>query len=88
MSAPTLSWPTDALRAQLAPLLPGIGVEVVGEIDSTNSELMRRARAGRTAPTLLVAELQTAGRGRLGRGWQSARPASNASCASASIASG
>ena len=25
MSAPTLSWPTDALRAQLAPLLPGIG---------------------------------------------------------------
>ena len=71
MSAPTLSWPTDALRAQLAPLLPGIGVEVVGEIDSTNSELMRRARAGRTAPTLLVAELQTAGRGRLGRGWQS-----------------
>ena len=71
MSAPTLSWPTDALRAQLAPVLPGIGVEVVGEIDSTNSELMRRARAGRTAPTLLVAELQTAGRGRLGRGWQS-----------------
>ena len=71
MSAPNLSWPTDALRAQLAPLLPGIGVEVVGEIDSTNSELMRRARAGRTAPTLLVAELQTAGRGRLGRGWQS-----------------
>ena len=71
MPHPTLSWPTDALRAQLAPLLPGIGVEVVAEIDSTNSELMRRARAGRTAPTLLVAELQTAGRGRLGRGWQS-----------------
>ena len=42
------------------------------EIDSTNTELMRRARAGQTEPTLLVAERQTAGRGRLGRPWQSA----------------
>jgi BirA family biotin operon repressor/biotin-[acetyl-CoA-carboxylase] ligase len=33
---------------------------------------MRRARAGRTEPVLLVAEKQTAGRGRLGRGWKSA----------------
>ena len=32
---------------------------------------MRRARAGRTDPVLLVAEQQTAGRGRLGRGWHS-----------------
>eukprot|EP01034_Spumella_vulgaris_P035364 gene35364-43606_t len=32
---------------------------------------MRRARAGQTEPTLLVAEQQTAGRGRLGRVWQS-----------------
>ena len=32
---------------------------------------MRRARAGRTEPVLLVAEQQTAGRGRLGRGWHS-----------------
>ena len=71
MPHPTLAWPLDALRTQLAPLLPGVAVEVVAGIDSTNSELMRRARAGRTAPTLLVAELQTAGRGRLGRGWQS-----------------
>ncbi len=69
MSAPVLPWPVDALREQLAPLLPGVGVKVVGEIDSTNSELMRRARAGRDAPTLLVAETQTAGRGRLGRDW-------------------
>ena len=71
MTAPALTWPIDALRTQLAPLLPGLAVEVAAELDSTNSELMRRARAGRTAPTLLVAELQTAGRGRLGRGWQS-----------------
>ena len=32
---------------------------------------MRRARAGRVAPVLLVAEHQTAGRGRLGRDWHS-----------------
>ena len=70
-SAVRLHWPVELLREQLAPLLPGVVVEAVAEIDSTNSELMRRARAGRTAPTLLVAELQTAGRGRLGRGWQS-----------------
>jgi len=71
MNRPALSWPVDALRGALAPLLPGLVVEVAGQIDSTNSELMRRARAGRLPPTLLVAELQTAGRGRLGRGWQS-----------------
>jgi BirA family biotin operon repressor/biotin-[acetyl-CoA-carboxylase] ligase len=64
-------WPIDALRAALAPQLPAVAVEVLPEIDSTNSELMRRARAGVVTPTLLVAEQQTAGRGRLGRAWQS-----------------
>ena len=54
------------------PSLAGFSVEVLQEIDSTNTELMRRARAGRTEPTLLVAEQQTAGRGRLGRNWASA----------------
>ena len=51
--------------------LPGVAVEVVDAIDSTNSELMRRARGGRTEPVLLVAKNQTAGRGRLGRSWAS-----------------
>ena len=55
----------------VVPHLPGFTVEVLPTIDSTNSELMRRARAGQTDPTLLVAEHQTAGRGRLGRVWQS-----------------
>lgn len=68
---PTLDWSQELLREQLAPLLPGIVVEVHASIDSTNSELMRRARAGVTLPTLLVAEAQTAGRGRMGRSWQS-----------------
>ena len=62
-----------ALAAEVAPLLPGFAVEQVAEIDSTNTELMRRARAGRCEPVLLVAERQTAGRGRLGRPWQSAQ---------------
>ena len=71
MAAP--DWFTDDIAAAVAPLLPGFGIEVVAEIDSTNTELMRRARAGRDAPVLLVAERQTAGRGRLGRPWQSAQ---------------
>ena len=60
-----------AIWEAVAPLLPGFTVEILPQIDSTNSELMRRARAGRTDPVLLVAEQQTAGRGRLGRGWAS-----------------
>src|SRR5258708_3775299 len=49
-------WFEDEIAQSLAPLLPGIGVEVVAEIDSTNTELMRRARDGRSAAVLLVAE--------------------------------
>lgn len=70
--ATAMPWPTQALRQALAPLLPGALVEVLPRIDSTNSELMRRFRAsGRALPTLLVAEQQDAGRGRLGRTWHS-----------------
>jgi BirA family transcriptional regulator, biotin operon repressor / biotin---[acetyl-CoA-carboxylase] ligase len=58
-----------AILEKVAPVLPGFTVEILPEIDSTNSELMRRARSGQTEPTLLVAEHQTAGRGRLGRTW-------------------
>lgn len=61
----------EALWPALAPLLPGFTVEVVAEVASTNTELMRRARAGQTEPVLLVAHSQSAGRGRLGRDWRS-----------------
>lgn len=64
-----LRWPAEAIWEAVAPTLPGFTVEVLPEIDSTNTELMRRARAGRLEPVLLVAEQQTAGRGRLGRQW-------------------
>ena len=67
-----MEWDGEEIRQAVAPLLPGFTVEVLPQIDSTNSELMRRARASRIEPVLLVAQSQTAGRGRLGRGWASA----------------
>jgi BirA family biotin operon repressor/biotin-[acetyl-CoA-carboxylase] ligase len=70
MITPT-PWPAEAIWEQVYPRLPDFTVEVLPEIDSTNSELMRRTRAGQHEATLLVAERQTAGRGRMGRVWQS-----------------
>ena len=70
MNSP-IRWPAEAVWEAVSPSLPGFTVEVLPSIDSTNTELMRRARAGLCEPTLLVAEQQTAGRGRLGRVWQS-----------------
>jgi BirA family biotin operon repressor/biotin-[acetyl-CoA-carboxylase] ligase len=64
-----MRWPAETIWQEVSPLVPGFTVEVLPEVDSTNSELMRRARAGRAEPVLLVAERQTAGRGRLGRAW-------------------
>ena len=68
---PPAHWPAEAIWQSIEPLLPGFTVEVLPSIDSTSTELMRRARTGRLEPTLLVAEEQTAGRGRLGRDWHS-----------------
>jgi BirA family transcriptional regulator, biotin operon repressor / biotin---[acetyl-CoA-carboxylase] ligase len=75
-----LAWGAQELWQQLAPLLPGLSVEVMARLDSTNTELLNRARAGDapgprgrrsddTLPCLLVAEHQTHGRGRQGRDW-------------------
>lgn len=66
-----MTWPAQSVWEAVSPVLPGFTVEVLPEIASTNTELMRRARAGQMEPVLLVAEQQTAGRGRLGRGWVS-----------------
>ncbi len=46
-------------------------VEAVAETGSTNADLLAAADAGAPAGTVLVAELQTGGRGRLGRSWLS-----------------
>ena len=77
-SPPPIRWPAEAIWEAVAPDLPGFTVEVLPEIDSTNSELMRRFKGGpgmppQLEPVLLVAEQQSAGRGRLGRSWQSRR---------------
>lgn len=54
-------------------------VEWVDEIDSTNSELLRRIAAGRArAPHALAAMRQTQGRGRAGRCWVSPGALQNA----------
>lgn len=66
-----IRWPAEAIWQAVEPQLPGFTIEIMPSIDSTNTELMRRAREGRQEPILLVAEQQTAGRGRLGRPWRS-----------------
>jgi BirA family transcriptional regulator, biotin operon repressor / biotin---[acetyl-CoA-carboxylase] ligase len=66
-----MHWPAEGIWEAVVPSLPGFTVEVLPQIDSTNTELMRRAKAGQLDPVLLVAERQTAGRGRLGRQWHS-----------------
>ena len=80
-------WGAEALWQALVPLLPGLSIEVVQTLDSTNSELTERlrnaarvqqtpgdrrgGRVGDLSPQMLVAIHQTAGRGRLGRRWHS-----------------
>ena len=64
-------WNLSGLQALLAPLDHQAQVVHVSDIDSTNTELMRRARAGDTRSCLLLADAQSAGRGRLGRQWHS-----------------
>ncbi len=66
----------DATELQLAlnPALPGVQVEVLDEVDSTNSWALKRGAPA--LPCLVVAHQQTRGRGRLGRTWHSERGAS------------
>ncbi len=71
MTTTPIRWQAEAIWQAVEPQLPGFTIEIVPSIDSTNTELMRRARVGRQEPILLVAEQQTAGRGRLGRPWRS-----------------
>ncbi|MFZ5550670.1 MAG: biotin--[acetyl-CoA-carboxylase] ligase [Pseudomonadota bacterium] len=85
------TWGIQPLWEVLNPLLPGLSIEVVDRVASTNGALVDRLReASRGArdshgrglraddlrPTLLVAIDQTQGRGRLGRAWQSSAGAS------------
>ena len=74
-----LRWPLEELWQSLAPRMPGFTAELLPSVDSTNSECMRRLRAGQHEPLLLVALAQTAWRGRMGRSWQSEGQAAGAS---------
>ena len=64
--------PLDAARlASVDPdLLPGLTVEVVEEAGSTNALVAERAQGGADEGLVVVAEHQTAGRGRLDRSWE------------------
>jgi BirA family biotin operon repressor/biotin-[acetyl-CoA-carboxylase] ligase len=68
--------PLDAVALRRA-LLPGLlwhGLDVVERTGSTNADLLARAAAGEDiAGAVLIAEQQTAGRGRNGRVWSSPR---------------
>jgi BirA family biotin operon repressor/biotin-[acetyl-CoA-carboxylase] ligase len=81
MAANSLSGAAEAVLADLnaaaeriweaaSPACPGLSLEVLPKIGSTNTELMARGRRGETSPTLLTAAHQTAGKGRQGRSWQ------------------
>jgi BirA family transcriptional regulator, biotin operon repressor / biotin---[acetyl-CoA-carboxylase] ligase len=71
-----LSQPVDlldagAVRMALGTHAADFFVDVVDAVESTNTALLRRAAAGAPHATVLAAEWQTAGRGRMGRVWQS-----------------
>jgi BirA family biotin operon repressor/biotin-[acetyl-CoA-carboxylase] ligase len=61
----------DAARIASALGTTGMAVEVVDCCGSTNTELMRSARSNAPHGRVLVAELQSDGRGRQGRRWHS-----------------
>ncbi|GAY10022.1 biotin--[acetyl-CoA-carboxylase] ligase [Pseudonocardia sp. N23] len=62
----------DVLRpALVAPVGPWNRVELVAETGSTNADLLVAAAAGAPDRSVLVAERQTSGRGRLARSWES-----------------
>ena len=71
----SLPWVQETLRQSLdqplGPLPASWHVEVMKEVDSTSSELMRRGHRMDYRPTVLIAEHQTAGRGRSGKQWLS-----------------
>ena len=65
----------DLIRGALSeimrknPEIPLVAIEVVDEIASTSTELLRRAQRKDIHASVLAAEWQTAGRGRRGRKW-------------------
>ncbi len=71
LAAPLDMLDAAEVRAAMGAAGKRVQIEICAEIASTNSELMRRAEQGVPSGTCLAAELQSAGRGRRGRSWQS-----------------
>ncbi|MCP9469628.1 MAG: biotin--[acetyl-CoA-carboxylase] ligase [Nitrospira sp.] len=69
----------DDIRSTLATVQLGQRLYVHHEVPSTNSEAMALAQAGAEHGTVVVAESQSAGRGRLSRQWHSP-PGANLYC--------
>lgn len=61
----------ERLREAMGAGARRVSVEVVDQIDSTSTRLMERAAVGAASGTCIVAEWQSAGRGRRGRAWVS-----------------
>ena len=59
----------DGLRRHLTTEVVGHHVYIFGSVDSTNKALARVADRGATEGTVVLAEAQTAGRGRHGSAW-------------------
>lgn len=73
LTAPPSPLPLDiaAIEAGLAALALGHPLVYLPSVDSTNTAAQELARAGTPDGTVVLAEVQMAGRGRLGRAWKS-----------------
>jgi len=65
-----------SIQARLTTRLIGRNLELYEKIDSTNTRAVALARAGAPEGTLILAEGQTAGRGRMGRHWHAPKGSS------------
>lgn len=67
------SWlDVDRIRAAAGHAAGALSLRLEASCESTNTVLMDLAREGAASGTVVAAELQTHGRGRRGRGWESA----------------
>jgi len=66
-----MDWNEETLKNKLAGKLIGHQVYFFSEIDSTNDEAFNLAAAGSPEGTVVIADSQTKGKGRLQRAWHS-----------------